>query len=98
MIQLYLEVLKTILDSKKMDTNQNQLFQQQTDNEFSQLFAAKQIDVPQEKPDAPIPDEPTVPKQPDENPNPTRPEPGVIEPKKNDPTRIDKKPPIFNKS
>lgn len=50
-----------------------------------------------EEPGTLIPDEPTVPEQPDENPNPGSPEPGLDEPEKNDPTRIDEKTPIFNK-
>lgn len=79
-----------------MDTKQKQLFRQQSDNESILIFAGKQIEDPQEEPGTPIPDEPTAPEQPDENPVPNSPEPGVNEPEKDDPTRIDEEPPIFN--
>ncbi len=79
-----------------MNTNQKHLFRQHSDNETNLFFAGKQIEEPQEEPGTPIPDEPTVPEQPDENPNPTSPEPGINEPEKDDPTRIDNEPPIFN--
>ena len=79
-----------------MDTNQKHLFRQQSDNETNQFFARKQIEDSQNKPDTLIPDEPTVPEQPDENPNTTSPEPGLDEPEKDDPTRIDEPPEIFN--
>jgi hypothetical protein len=79
-----------------MDTTQKHQFRQQSDNEFNQSFAGKQMEDPQEEPETPIPDEPTLPATPDENPNPTSPEPGIDEPEKDDPTRIDDEPPIFN--
>jgi len=79
-----------------MDTNQKQLFRQKSDNESKQPFAEKQIEDLQEEPGTPIPDEPTIPEAPDENPKPNSPEPGVNEPEKNDPTRTDEEPPIFN--
>lgn len=63
-----------------MDTNQKQLFRQQTENGSNQPFAEKQIDVPQEEPGILIPDEPTIPEAPDENPDPNSPEPGMNEP------------------
>ena len=79
-----------------MDTNQKHLFRQQFENKTNQYFAEEQIDVLQKEPDTAIPDEPTVPEQPDENPIPRSPEPGIDEPEKDDPTRIDEEPPIFN--
>ncbi|MDD2307048.1 MAG: hypothetical protein PHP53_20255 [Prolixibacteraceae bacterium] len=80
-----------------MVTNQKQLFRPYSSYETNQFFAEKQHENPQEEPNTPAPDEPTVPEQPDENPNPTSPEPGIDEPEKDDPTRIDEEPPIFNK-
>ena len=79
-----------------MNTIQKHQFWQQSENESNQPFSGIQIEDPQEEPGTPIPDEPTVPEQPDENPNPTSPEPGIDEPEKDDPTRIDDEPPIFN--
>lgn len=79
-----------------MYTNQKQLFRQQADNESTQPFSGKQMKDPQEEPGTPIHDEPTVPEEPNKNPNPTSPEPGIDEPEKDDPTRIDDEPPIFN--
>jgi hypothetical protein len=79
-----------------MDTNQKQLFRQRSENGSNQLFAEKQMEAPQEEPSTPIPGEPTVPESPDENPIPNRPEPGIDEPEKDVPTRIDDEPPIFN--
>lgn len=79
-----------------MNTNQKHQFRQQSDNESNQPLAGKQIKDPQEEPNTPIPDEPTVPEQPDENPEPNSPEPGINDPGINDPTRIDEEPPIFN--
>jgi hypothetical protein len=74
-----------------MDANQKNQFSQQSDYESNQLIAGQEIEDLQEEPGNPIPDEPTVPEQPDENP-----EPGIDEPEKDDPTRIDDEPPIFN--
>jgi len=79
-----------------METNQKYQFRQQSDNESNQRFTGKQIDVLQEVPGNSIPYEITVAEPPVENPIPTTPEPGVNEPEKDDPTRIDEEPPIFN--
>lgn len=79
-----------------MDTIQKHLFSQQSDNESNRHFAETQIEDPQEEPGTPIPNTPTVPEAPDENPVPNSPEPGIDEPEKDDPTRIDEEPPIFN--
>lgn len=79
-----------------MDTNRKNQFNQQSDYESNQHLAGQEIEDPQEEPITPNPDEPTVPEQPDENPVPNSPEPGTDEPEKDDPTRIDEEPPIFN--
>jgi len=79
-----------------MNTNQKYQFSQQSDNNRNQPSAGERSEDPQKEPGMQIPDEPTVPEQPDENPNPTSPEPGIDEPEKDDPTRIDEEPPIFN--
>lgn len=81
---------------RKMDTNQKYLFCQKSGNELNQPFSGRLIEDPQKETVNPIPNEPTVPEQPDENPNPNSPEPGIDEPEKDDPTRIDEQPPIFN--
>jgi len=79
-----------------MNTNQKYLFRQLSDNKSNQPFSGKQKEYLQEEPGTPSPDEPTVPEQPDENPEPNSPEPGINEPEINDPTRFDEEPPIFN--
>ncbi len=79
-----------------MNTNQKHLFRLHSDNEANLFFAGKQIEDLQDEPGTPVPEEPTIPEQPDENPSPTSPEPGIDEPEKDDPTRIDEEPPIFN--
>lgn len=81
---------------RKMNTNQKHQFSQLSDIKANQPYAGKQSEDPQKEPGTPIPDEPTVPEQPDENPDPNSPEPGINEPGINDPTRIDEEPPIFN--
>jgi len=81
---------------RKMNTNQKPQFGQQSDNETNQPLAGKQSVDRSKEPGTPIPDQPSVPEQPDENPAPESPEPGINEPEKNDPTRIDEEPPIFN--
>ena len=51
---------------------------------------------PQTNPDLPFPAKPSIPAEPDENPDPPNPEPGIEEPEKDDPTRIDEPPQISN--
>lgn len=51
---------------------------------------------PQTNPDHPFPTIPSIPPEPDENPALPCPEPGIEEPEKDDPTRIEEQPPIFN--
>ena len=41
------------------------------------------------KKEAPVKPEKDIPAKPDKNPDPTKPIPGINEPEKNDPTRID---------
>lgn len=79
-----------------MNTNQKHQFSQLSENKANQPSHGKKSEDPQKEPGTPIPDEPSIPKPPDENPNPTSPEPGINEPEKDDPTRIDEEPPIFN--
>jgi hypothetical protein len=81
---------------RKMNTNQKYQFRQLSENRTSLFSAENQGENPQKRPGIPIPNEPTIPEQPDENPNPNSPEPGINKPEKDDPTRIDEEPPIFN--
>jgi hypothetical protein len=74
-----------------MNTNQKYQFRQQSENESNQPLAGKQSEDPQKGPGKPIPDDPTIPEPPDENPDHNSQEPGI-----NDPTRIDEEQPIFN--
>ena len=74
-----------------MDMNQKHQFKKQFDNETNHPSTKKKSEDPQKEPVIPLPDEPTIPEPPEENP-----EPGLNEPEKDDPTRIDEEPPIFN--
>ncbi len=78
-----------------MNKDQNYIIRQ-PQNETNRFIARNQIKDLLEEPRTPIPDESFVPEHPDENPNPTGPEPGIDEPEINDPTRIDEPPEIFN--
>ena len=51
---------------------------------------------PKPNPDQPFPTKPSIPAEPNEDPDPPNPEPGIEEPEKTDPTRIEEQPPIFN--
>jgi len=53
-------------------------------------------ELPELDPNQPIPGKPNAPARPDKNPGTASPEPGLDEPEKDDPTRIDEEPPIFN--
>jgi len=74
-----------------MNTNQKHQFGQLSENKANQPSSRKQGENQKEEPVIPVPDEPTTPEPPEENP-----EPGLNEPEKDDPTRIDEEPPIFN--
>lgn len=78
-----------------MDKNQNDQCSQQSDK-ANQPSVGKEGENPQINPEHPFPNVPITPAKPDEDPNPTRPEPDVNEPEKNDPTHIEEPPPIFN--
>jgi len=79
-----------------MDKNQKDQQSQQSDNKTTEPSAGSKRENPQKKPWIPLPKEPITPAKPDEEPNPNRPEPGVNEPEKNDPTHTEEPPPIFN--
>ena len=77
-----------------MDKNQRN---QQSESKSKQPLTGKEREEPTKRPRIPRPDKPaTPPAKPDPKPEPTIPAPGVQEPIKNDPTRIDEPPPIFN--
>lgn len=80
-----------------MDNNKKDQRNRQSDSKSIQSSVKKKIENPQVFPDYLVPDIPTIPAIPDENPDHTNPEPGVNDPIKNDPTHIDKPPSIFNK-
>jgi len=70
---------------------------QQSESNSDQPLTGKKRENPTKRPRIPRPDKPaTPPEKPVQDPEPIRPVPGVSEPEKNDPTRIDDPPPIFN--
>ena len=84
-----------------MDNNKKYQRNRKSDSKSIPSSEKKTIENQKTFPDYPIPNEPTIPAMPDENPDHIRPEPGVNnpvknDPVKNDPTHIDKPPSIFN--
>jgi hypothetical protein len=81
-----------------MEKNQNNQHCQQSDRKSNQPSSGKEREDPHKKPGISLPNNPpkNIPEEPDTDNDPTRPEPGVNEPEKNDPTRIDEPFPIFN--
>lgn len=81
-----------------MDTNKKEQRSRQPAGIKSPPSAEEERKDTPKRPRIPVPDSPVNPVKPDENPYPTRPEPGINEPDKNDPTRIDEPPAIINKN
>ncbi len=79
-----------------MKKNINAQQDQHSETTANHPSAGKKREEPLKKPRIPLPNKPTTPAKPDENPDPTIPKPDINEPKKNDPTRIDEPPQIFN--
>lgn len=80
-----------------MDKNKNNLRKQQSERNSKQPLTGEKRENPAKRPRIPHPDKPaTPPAEPVRDPEPITPVPGVNEPGKNDPTRIDEPPPIFN--
>ncbi|MFA9390150.1 MAG: hypothetical protein ACERKD_10100 [Prolixibacteraceae bacterium] len=79
-----------------MTKNKRTHYSRQSDKKANQSSVKEKIEKPQIVPVYPIPNQPTIPAEPDEEPDHTRPEPEENDPQKNDPTRIDEEPPIFN--
>jgi hypothetical protein len=79
-----------------MNERQRKQHNQPLDTAANLPMTGKERVDPQKEPGSPDPRKPTIPYDPEENPDPTSPEPGINEPEINDPTRIDEPPPIFN--
>jgi len=79
-----------------MNKKQNDQRNNQSDIVTNLSLAGNEREDPQTNPDYPFPTKPAIPAEPDKNPDPPSPEPGIKEPEKDDPTRIDDPPPIFN--
>jgi hypothetical protein len=75
-----------------MEIEQNDRIREQT-NKKSDQPEKPEREYPQKQPGIlPLPNKQNIPAKPDNNPDPTRLIPGVNEPEKNDPTRIDEPP------
>lgn len=71
-----------------MENNQNISNDFEAEN-LSAPTPENKIGYKQEKSDDPLPNKPVTPMKPDKHPDPTKPKPGVTDPDKIDPTRID---------
>ena len=80
-----------------MEKDKKDLRNQQSGSNSNQPLTGKKRENPAKRPRIPRPYKPaTPPAEPVHDPEPITPVPGVSEPGKNDPTRIDEPPPIFN--
>lgn len=80
-----------------MEKDKKDQHNQQSDGKSNQPLTGNARKNPAKRPRIPRPDKPTTPpEKPVQDPEPIRPVPGISEPEKNDPTRIDDPPPIFN--
>jgi len=79
-----------------MHENQKDKDNQQFGSKSNQYLTGEKRGNPSKRPRIPVPNKPILPIKPEKAPDPFPHEPGVNEPEKNDPTRIDNPPTIIS--
>ena len=79
-----------------MPENQKEKDNQKFGSKSNEYLNGAKRSNPSKRQRIPVPNKPILPKKPEKAPNPFPREPGVNEPEKNDPTRIDEPPTIIS--